>query len=152
MRLISKVHLAQLYLHCGEQAKFVKVVSELDKLNKAQELFGDHDEYFKCEILRAVKKIKQGQFVEAENILRKTNADILKIANISLEGRPIIHDSYRCLATCRAKLGDPKGALALLKDTLNWQLSCQGKTPNVALTETLIQSVSKSTNSCHQEL
>ena len=72
--------------------------------------------------------------MEAENVLRKINADILQIAEKSLEGRPIIHDSYRCLATCRARLGDPKGALDLLRDTLNWQLSCEGKTPNVALT------------------
>lgn len=63
-----------------------------------------------------------------------------------------MHDIYRCLATCMSKQKDYNGAIHILKDTLSWQLACEGKTPNVALTETLIQSVSRSSNSLHEEL
>jgi hypothetical protein len=62
----------------------------------------------------------------------------------NLEGKPVIHDIYRCIATCKSKLGNHSEALGLLKNTLSWQLVCEGKTANVALTETLIQSVSRS--------
>jgi hypothetical protein len=62
----------------------------------------------------------------------------------NLEGKPLVHDIYRSIATCQSKLGRHGEALGLLKSTLSWQLVCEGKTANVALTETLIQSVSRS--------
>ena len=43
-----------------------------------------------------------------------------------------------------SKLGLHNDALTILKDTLTWQLVCEGKTANVAMTETLIQSVAHS--------
>lgn len=55
-----------------------------------------------------------------------------------------MHDIYRSIATCSSKLGRHSEALGLLKNTLSWQLVCEGKTANVALTETLIQTVSRS--------
>lgn len=52
----------------------------------------------------------------------------------NLEGKSVVHDIYRSRATCQSKLGRHGEALELLKSTLSWQLVCEGKTANVALT------------------
>ena len=57
-----------------------------------------------------------------------------------------MHDIYRSLAASQSKQGKHAEALQLLNDTRSWQLACEGKTHNVALTETLIQSVCRSSN------
>lgn len=42
----------------------------------------------------------------------------------NLEGKSIVHDIYRSRATCLSKLGKNEEALNVLKQTLNWQLTC----------------------------
>ena len=48
------------------------------------------------------------------------------------------------MAACDFKLGNSNDALNNLNETLKFQLSCEGKTYNVALTENLIQTVCRS--------
>ena len=84
-------------------------------------------------------------------MLKDLVVEINKAYPNSYEGKPLVHDIYRSWATCKSKLGKHGEALVMLKDTLGWQLVCEGKTANVAMTETLIQSVA-STSGNKEEL
>jgi hypothetical protein len=97
-------------------------------------LSGLRDEFFKARNLLVIRLIKQGKYVEAISALNRLKEDVTLIFSNGIEGKPIIHDIYRCLATCLSKQKDYTGAIHILKDTLGWQLACEGKTPNVALT------------------
>lgn len=68
-----------------------------------------------------------------------------------MEGKPLYHDIYRTLAACEFKQGRHNDALHKLNETLSLQLACEGKTHNVAMTQTLIQTVCR-TSGNKQEL
>lgn len=57
----------------------------------------------------------------------------------------INHDIRRTTATVQLKQDRHTDALLLLKETLGFQVACEGNTANVALTESLIQTVCRST-------
>ena len=87
--------------------------------------------------------MKNGSMKKADKMLKDLIIEIGKAYPNSYEGKPLVHDIYRSRATCMSKLGLHSDALTMLKDTLTWQLVCEGKTANVAMTETLIQSVAQ---------
>lgn len=91
----------------------------------------------------AIKSLKKGSPKKAEEKLQKLLFAIGKAYEHNLEGKPIYHDVYRTLAACQFKLGRAPDALHSLNTTRELQLACEGKTHNVAMTETLIQSVSR---------
>jgi pentatricopeptide repeat protein len=45
-----------------------------------------------------------------------------------------MHDIWRTLAACQSKQGRHDEALKLLNETRSFQLACEGKTHNLALT------------------
>ena len=127
----------------GEEEKFDKLIDEIAaKLDSLKET--DKDEYFKARNFVAIRTIKKGSFKKAEKMLNELQTEVTNSYPYNFEGKPLVHDIYRSRATCQSKLGRHGEALELLKGTLSWQLVCEGKTANVALTETLIQSVSRS--------
>ncbi len=79
-------------------------------------------------------------------MLRNLITSASSIYKHNLEGKPIVHDIYRSLAASQSKQGRHDEALKLLNETRSWQLACEGKTHNLALTETLIQTVSRTSN------
>ena len=87
--------------------------------------------------------MKKGSHKKAEEMLGNLLIAIGKVYTHNLEGKPLYHDVYRTLAACQFKLGRPTEALQSLNTTRELQLACEGKTHNVAMTETLIQSVSR---------
>jgi hypothetical protein len=99
------------------------------------------EEYFKGKHFLAIKAIKNGSFKKAETMLGELVTAVSKTYKYALEGKPLVHDIYRTQATVQSKLGRHDAALKALNSTLELQLACEGKTHNVALTETLIQSV-----------
>ena len=94
----------------------------------------------------AIKKLKRGSPKPAKELLKKLQSDIERIYKYKMEGKALYHDVRRTMAACDFKLNFPSDALNNLNETLQWQLSCEGKTQNVALTENLIQTVSRSSN------
>lgn len=138
MKLISQIHLAELYMHRGEDAKFDKIIEEITpKIEGLRE--EEKEEYFKARNFVIIRTIKRGAFQKAEKMLNELKQEVTTAFPKNLEGKPLVHDLYRSIATVKSKLGKHSEALSLLKDTLAWQLVCEGKTANVALTETLIQ-------------
>jgi hypothetical protein len=143
MKLVSLIHLAELYMQRGEEEKFDRVIDQIaPKLESLKE--SEREEYFKARNFVAIRTIKKGSYKKAEQMLNQLQSEVSLSFPFSLEGKPLVHDIYRSRATCQSKLGRHVEALDLLKNTLSWQLVCEGKTANVALTETLIQSVSRS--------
>lgn len=141
MKLISYIHLAELYLQRGEDSKFNdavgKFASKVDCLKST-----DKEEYFKAYNFMAIRTINTGdgkQIKEAESMLNRLQSEIVGCYPYSIEGKSVVHDIYRTKATCQLKQNKHREALDLLKTTLELQMACEGKTANVALTETLIQ-------------
>ena len=89
----------------------------------------------------AIKTLKKGSAKKAEGMLADLITNISSTYDYTLEGQPIYHDIYRSLAACEFRLKRPNEALNKLNTTRKLQLACEGKTPNVAMTETLIQTV-----------
>lgn len=141
--LIAQIHLAELYLLDGQDDKFEQVIEAITpRLSLLSAT--DKEEFLRGKNFVVISTIKKGSLKKAEKMLGDLKNEVSALYNDSFEGKPLVHDIYRSLATCKSKLGNHSDALSLLKDTLEWQLVCEGKTPNVALTETLIQSVSRS--------
>ena len=91
----------------------------------------------------AIKSFKKGSTKKAATLIKNLLQDIEKAYSFNFEGKPLVHDIYRSMAACQSKMGLHKDALETLNTTLSWQLVCEGKTSNVAQTETMIQSVSR---------
>ena len=82
----------------------------------------------------------------SEMCIRDRITTISSIYDYRLEGKPIYHDIYRSLAACEFKLGRSGPALSKLNETRKLQLACEGQTHNVAMTETMIQTVCRSSS------
>jgi hypothetical protein len=82
----------------------------------------------------ALSMMKKAQFKKASDILNKLEKILCKKYGDGLEGKPLVHEIYRNMAICKFKQGQPKEALGQLKSTLEWQLVCEGKSANVAMT------------------
>lgn len=98
----------------------------------------------------AIKAFKKGSHKKAKELLVKLLGRITEVYKHNLEGKPLYHDIYRTMAACQFKLGYPGDALSSLNTTLELQLACEGKTHNVALTESLIQTVSRTSGNQEQ--
>ena len=95
--------------------------------------------------------MKKGSHKKATEELKKLVGNTSSTYTHNFEGKPLYHDITRTMAACEFKAGRPKAALEALNQTLKYQLACEGKTHNVAMTETLIQSVCHSSGAEYKE-
>ena len=130
-----------MYMRTGNEDKLEKVILEIEPLLPALNGEKEKEEYYKGRHLLAIKALKKGSVKKAEELLAHLITDISSLYDYKLEGKAIYHDIYRSLAACEFKLGRTNDALTKLNTTRKLQLACEGQTHNVAMTETLIQTV-----------
>lgn len=135
MKVIALIHLADMFMRLGQEAKVDQAINQLEPLLPAIENDEkQRDEYFKGKHFLAIKAFKKGSYAKAETLLQKLITNVSGTYTYSLEGKPLVHDIYRTMAAVQSKLGRYGDALKTLSNTLSLQLACEGKTHNVALT------------------
>lgn len=70
--------------------------------------------------------MRQNKFKEALKKFKNMQAETSVHYGYRFEGIPIVHDVFRNMATCEAKLNNLKESLNLLNSTKMWQLVCEG--------------------------
>lgn len=93
-------------------------------MRKLKEKFPE--EGFRAENYIALQWMKQGKFREALKKYKNLQAEATVYYQYRFEGIPLVHDIFRNMATCEAKLNNHKEALNLLNSTKEWQLVCEG--------------------------
>lgn len=117
----------ELYIKKGDDRQAQQIQEQLEQpsfMRKLKEKFPE--EGFRAENYIALQWMKQGKFREALKKYKNLQAEATVFYQYRFEGIPLVHDIFRNMATCEAKLNNHKEALNLLNSTKEWQLVCEG--------------------------
>lgn len=123
MKLIAKVHMAELYHQNKDVHKFTETVKEIEP-NIDEIMKINPTEGFKAMNYIGIALMNEGKYEEANAQFREIMPKLSVFYDYKYEGIPLVHDIFRNTASCESKMKNYSEALNLLDSAKGWQKVC----------------------------